>query len=71
MELVDGRIVRHPLPDFVRDAAWDRRRCEVEGLGTAIWWPELDEGIGVNTVFEVSEDEIYRLAGFSKGSKSP
>lgn len=67
VELVDGRIVRHPLPDFVRKAPLEKRRCEVEGFGTAIWWPDLDEGIGVNAIFDVSEDVIYQLAGFTKG----
>jgi hypothetical protein len=67
VELVDGRVVRHPLPDFVRRAAIEKRRCEVEEFGTAIWWPELDEGIGVNAIFGVSEDVIDQLAGFTKG----
>lgn len=67
VELVDGRVVRHPVPDFVRQAPRERRRCEVEDFGTAIWWPELDEGIGVNAIFGVSEEVIDQLAGFTKG----
>ena len=67
VELTDGRIVDHPLPDFVERAPADKRRCEIEGFGTAIWWPDLDEGVGVNWIFGVSEDAIYRLAGFTKG----
>jgi hypothetical protein len=59
--------VRHSLPDFVREAPPEKRRCEVEGFGTAIWWPELDEGVGLNWIFGVSEDVIYDLAGFRKG----
>jgi hypothetical protein len=46
----------------------DRRGdCEVEDFGTAIWWPDLDEGVGVNWIFGVSEDVIDDLAGFDKG----
>jgi uncharacterized protein DUF2442 len=67
VELEDGRIVRHELPDFVKAAATAKRRCEVEDFGTAIWWPELDEGVGINWLFGVSEDVIYDLAGFEKG----
>lgn len=67
VELVDGRVVEHQLPDFVEAAPADKRRCVVEGFGTAIWWPDLDEGVGVNWIFGVGEDVIYRLAGFTKG----
>jgi hypothetical protein len=44
-----------------------RIRCEVEGFGTAIYFPDLDEEIGVNELFGVTEDVIYDLAGFTKG----
>ena len=67
VELTDGRWVRHALPQFVLDTPVDRRgSCEVESFGTAIWWPALDEGVGVNWLFGVSEDVIYDLAGFEK-----
>lgn len=67
VELTDGRLVRHPLPQFVMDApVGSRGPCEVEDFGTAIWWPQLDEGVGVNWIFGVSEDVIYDLAGFEK-----
>ena len=70
VELVDGRVVRYELPEFVRDAPWEKRRCEVEDFGTAIWWPEIDEGIHVSTIFGVGEDVIYQLAGFEKPPSS-
>ncbi len=66
VELTDGRLVRHPLPDFVSPAPPERRgEPEAQEFGTAIWWPELDEGVGVNWLFGVSESVIYRLAGFT------
>jgi hypothetical protein len=68
VELTDGRLVRHSLPDFVLATPVERRGvCEVEDFGTAIWWPDLDESVGVNWLFNVSEDVIYDLAGFEKG----
>lgn len=44
-----------------------RARCYVRGFGTAIYFPDLDEEMGVNEVFGVPEDVIYELAGFRKG----
>lgn len=65
VELTDGRLVRHPLPDFVLATPLDRRgSCEVEDFGTALWWPQLDEGVGLNWMFGVREDVIEELAGF-------
>ncbi|OGO73384.1 MAG: hypothetical protein A3G84_05095 [Chloroflexi bacterium RIFCSPLOWO2_12_FULL_71_12] len=66
--LTDGRMVSHPVPDWVRRAPLaQRRNCEVQGFGTAIYWPDLDEEMGVNEIFGVPEDLIDELAGFTKG----
>lgn len=67
VELTDGRIVTHDLPDFVRAAPPEKRRCDVEEFGTAIWWPDLDESVGVEWIFGVAEEVIEDLAGFEKG----
>lgn len=67
VELTDGRVVTHPLPDWVLAAPPAKRRCQVEEFGTAIWWPEIDEGIGVNSLFGVSEAVVEDLAGFEPG----
>lgn len=65
VELKDGRIVTHPLPEFVSRVPVDTRGpCEVEDFGTAIWWPNLDDGVGVNWLFGVSEEVIEEMAGF-------
>ena len=67
VELTDGRIVTHELPDFVRAAPEAQRGCEVEDFGTAVYWPDLDEEIGVNWIFGVRESVDEDLAGFEKG----
>jgi hypothetical protein len=66
VELTDGRVVTHDLPDFVSAVPLTKRGgCEVEAHGTAIWWPALEEGVGLNWVFGVRESVIEDLAGFT------
>lgn len=67
VELIDGRVVSHPLPDFVRVAPVEKRLCKVQDFGTGIWWPDLDEGVGVNWIFGVPEEVMDDLAGFERG----
>lgn len=65
--LTDGRVVQHPLPDWAIARPLEKRlRCVVQGFGTAIYFPDLDEEIGVNELFGVSEDVIYDLAGLER-----
>lgn len=65
VRLTDGRVECAPLPDFLRVATPEqRRRCEVEDLGTAIHWPELDEDLGVDWILGVDEDVLLTLAGY-------
>lgn len=57
-----------PIPDWLRALPVDKRvRCYVRDFGTAIYFPDLDEEMGVNEVFGVPEDVLYELAGFRKG----
>jgi hypothetical protein len=42
----------------------------VRGFGTAIYFPDLDEEMGVNEVFGVPEDVLFELAGFRKGPRT-
>lgn len=64
----DGRQLSMPLPDWLRSASPEARsRLSVEGFGTAIYFEELDEEIGVNEVLGISEDELYEYAGFERG----
>lgn len=66
--LEDGRRVSMPLPDWLRAAsASARSRLTIEDFGTAIYFEELDEEIGVNEVLGISEDELYEYAGFERG----
>ena len=71
MTLTDGRVVTRPAPDWLREfPREERQRCHVRGFGTAIYFPDLDEEMGVNEIFGVSEDALYELAGFRKGPLS-
>lgn len=65
---VDGRVVKRGLPEFLRKLTpAQRRNCRVDESGTAIYWPDVDEELGVDWVFGVAEDVIEDLAGFEKG----
>lgn len=66
--LSNGREARAPLSDFPRLAnatPAQRRDARIEGLGTSIHWPTIDEDIGVNHLLGVSEDDLARFAGFT------
>lgn len=68
LRTTDGRVVRRELPEFLRRLTpQERRNCRVEGFGTEIHWPDIDERLGVDWVFGVPEDVIYDLAGFAEG----
>lgn len=69
--LKDGDTVTAPLPAWLRAFPPDRRRrCRVRGFGTAIYFPDLDEEMGVNEVFGVPEDVMFELARFRKGPRT-
>jgi hypothetical protein len=74
VSLSNGREVRTPLGRFPRLATAtpaQRRRAQIEGRGTSIHWPDVDEDIGVNTLLGVSEEELARFAGFTIHSSRP
>jgi hypothetical protein len=61
----DGRELSQPLLPFLRDATpKQRRNCRVDVYGTAIYWPDLDEHVGVDWILHVPEDDVLELAGF-------
>ncbi len=69
--LKDGRVVTTPLPAWLRAFPVERRRtCRVRGFGTSIYFPGIDEEMGVNEVFGVPEDVLFELAGFRKGPRT-
>jgi hypothetical protein len=68
VETVDGRVVKRELPEFLlKLTPGQRRNCQVMGLGTDIYWPDIDEWLGVDWVFGVPEEVIYDLAGSRNG----
>jgi len=65
----DGREVSVPLLPFLQEALpKERARCRVRAWGTELFWPDLDEVVGVNYVLGVPEDDLYVYAGFTKYS---
>lgn len=65
----DGRIIGLPLDEhrWLRDASEAvRRHWTIDEFGTDVWWPDLDEGIGLWTFLGVDEDLVYRAAGFKR-----
>jgi hypothetical protein len=72
--LSNGREARAPLSDHPRLAnatPAQRRNARIEGFGTSIHWPDVDEDIGVNHLLGVSEEELARFAGFTIYSSHP
>lgn len=72
--LSTGRIVqeavsRHPF--LASATVAERRLVEVDDLGTALYWPMLDEHIGVSAIIGVSEEDVARAAGFTIVSSRP
>lgn len=64
--LQDGRVVSAPLtPRLKKATPAQRARWRIEGFGTAIHWPDVDEDIGVAHVLGIPEDELYDFAGYS------
>jgi hypothetical protein len=71
LTLSDGRTVAAAIPAWLRAFPREkRRRCDVRGFGTAIYFPDLDEEMGVSEVFGVPEDVLFELAGFRKGPRA-
>ncbi len=74
LTLSNGHEARAPLSDFPRLAnatPAQRRNARIEGFGTSIRWPDVDEDIGVNHLLGVSEEELARHAGFTIFSSHP
>lgn len=64
--LEDGRVVSTPLTPRLRKATRaQRKRWRIEGFGTWIHWPDIDEDLHVAHVIGIPEDELDEFAGFS------
>lgn len=68
MVLTDGRELSVPTsisPRLLAATRPQRERWKLEGMGTAVHWPDIDEDIGVWTLLGVPEDLVLEAAGFS------
>lgn len=74
VELTDGREVSVPLTEFPELAAAtpeQRANWEITALGTAIYWPDIDEEFGLAGMLGVSEDALEEAAGFTIYNREP
>ena len=63
----DGRVLDRELPGFLGVLTpQQRRNCHVDEFGIEIYWPDIDETLGVDWLF-VPEEVMFELAGFEKG----
>ena len=68
VELTDGREVSVPLSEFAELAAAtpeQRANWEITALGTAIYWPDIDEEFGLAGMLGISESAVEEAAGFT------
>jgi hypothetical protein len=67
VELTDGRKISVPLSEFpeLAAAAPDQRdNWQITALGTAIYWPDIDEEFGLAGMLGISESLLEEAAGF-------
>jgi hypothetical protein len=72
--LSSAREIRVPLANYPRLAhatADQRRNVQIEAGGTSLYWPDVDEDVGVAQLLGVSEEDLYRFAGFTIHSSRP
>jgi hypothetical protein len=65
--LTDGRELSAPTsisPRLHAASPAQRANWTIEGLGTIVHWPDIDEDIGVWTLLGVPEDLVLEAAGF-------
>ena len=61
----DGRELSIVLPGWLQAASPEARSSViVEDFGTAIYFEDLDEDVGVEEILGISEDELYEFAGY-------
>lgn len=67
LHLTDGRELSAPTsisPRLHAATPAQREHWMIEGLGTVVHWPDIDEDIGVWTLLGVPEDLVLEAAGF-------
>lgn len=74
VELTDGREISVPLSDFRElEAASQEQRADwkITALGTAIYWPDIDEELSLAGMLGVSETALEEAAGFTIVNREP
>lgn len=72
--LTDGREISTPLsefPDLLSASASERAHWEITDFGTAIYWPDIDEELGLAGLLGVSETALEEAAGFTIHNREP
>lgn len=74
VELTDGREITVPLSEFGElEAASPRQRANwrITALGTAIYWPDIDEECALAGMLGVDETALEEAAGFTVVNREP
>ncbi len=74
MILTDGREISVPLgelPELAAAPPKQRAKWEITDRGTAIFWPEIDEELGLAGMLGVSETALEEAAGFMIHNREP
>ncbi len=72
--LTDSREISVPMSEFPELAAAtpeQRANWQITALGTAIYWPDIDEEFGLASMLGVSETLLEEAAGFTIHSREP
>lgn len=72
--LTDGREISIPLSDFRELAAAtpeQRANWQITAFGTAIYWPDIDEGVSLAGMLGVDETALEEAAGFTIVNRQP
>jgi hypothetical protein len=72
--LTDDREVSVPLSEFpeLKAATPEQRdNWKITSLGTAIYWPDIDEECGLAGMLGVSESALEEAAGFTIHNRGP
>ncbi len=65
--LTDDREVSVPLsefPELEAATAEQRDNWEITALGTAVYWPDIDEALALAGMLGISESALEEAAGF-------
>jgi hypothetical protein len=72
--LTDGREISVPMSEFRElEAATPAQRANwrITDRGTAIYWPDIDEELGLAGMLGVSETALEEAAGFTIHNREP